>query len=226
MTDDGGVFRGRLPDGTIARLERVGGGSWERRETFDRIYRGNLWNGAESRSGPGSGDAATARLRRDLVALVDDLGIRRVLDVGCGDGYWFPDVPDYLGVDVSGEAIDRARARHPDRRYRCIDPATMPLPRGADLVVLRDVVQHLSLRDGMAVLAAIVGARPRYLLASSYRGGENVDIRTGEAYAPDLERAPFDLGAPERWLFDGWHYHPTDEVRDPRKYLGLWRLGT
>ena len=87
-------------------------------------------------------------------------------------------------------------------------------------------MQHLSLRDGMDALERITEARPRYLLASTYVGGENVDIVTGDAYSPDLTAPPFSLGEPERLIFDGYHYHEhgTDAVRDPRKHLGLWSL--
>lgn len=192
---------------------------------FSDIYRENRWNGVESRSGPGSGDAATAQLRAALVDLVDELGVRSVLDAACGDGYWMPDLPGYAGIDIAPEAIHLARQRHPERRYLVGNLANMRLPR-ADLVIFRDAMQHLSFRDGMAALAAILDTDPTWLLASTYIGGENVDIANGDAYSPNLEAAPFTLGQPVRLIFDGhhYHYHGTDAVRDPRKHLGLWRL--
>lgn len=192
---------------------------------FSEIYRENRWNGVESLSGPGSGPAATAELRTAITGLVDELGVRTVLDAACGDGYWMPELPGYTGIDVAPEAIAAAQARHPERRYLVGNLATMRLPR-ADLVIFRDALQHLSFRDGLAALAAILETRPRWLLASTYVGGANVDIETGDAYSPDLEVTPFSLGRPDRLIFDGHHYHEhgTTAVRDPRKHLGLWAI--
>jgi SAM-dependent methyltransferase len=195
------------------------------RAIFDSIYRDNAWNGVESRSGPGSGDAATALLRAEIVNLARELDVRTVVDAACGDGYWMPDLPGYTGIDVSAEAIRLAQARHPERRYLVGSLSTVRIPM-ADLVIFRDALQHLSLRDGMDALARIIGSGPRFLLASTYIGGTNEDIETGDAYSPDLMAAPFRLGEPERLIFDGYHYHEhgTDAVRDPRKHLGLWRI--
>jgi SAM-dependent methyltransferase len=112
---------------------------------FSDIYRMNAWQGDESLSGPGSGSTATAHLAADIVAMVAELDIRSVLDVACGDGYWMPDLPGYTGIDVAPEAIELARARHPERRYLVGSAATVRLPR-ADLVIFRDALQHLSFR--------------------------------------------------------------------------------
>jgi SAM-dependent methyltransferase len=188
---------------------------------FDRIYRENLWNGVESRSGPGSGPVATRRVALALRSLVDNGEIASVLDVGCGDGYWMPDLPGYVGYDASREAIRMSRRRHPDRRY------TNVWPTGTfDLVICRDVMQHLPLADGVELLARIRATGSRLLLASTYVGGDNIDIAPGEAYSPDLTAEPFGLPEPDAAIFDGYHYHETPELRDERKHLGLWRLST
>lgn len=193
---------------------------------FSDIYARNAWNGRESLSGPGSGYAATARVGPAIAALVAELGVRHVLDAACGDGLWMPDLPGYIGIDVAPEAIRRARLNHPDREYlvgdvRALFPTQLWAP---DLVILRDVIQHLSFADGLGTLAAIRKGNARWLLASTYVGGENVDIDTGEHYSPDLTAAPFSMGEPLRLIPDGYSYHDPDLVRDPRKMLGLWGL--
>lgn len=194
-------------------------------DVFDRIYREGLWNGVESRSGPGSGTAATERVAHELAELVTMLGIRSVLDVGCGDGFWMPDLPRYVGIDVSAEAITRARRNHPERDYRLARLRDLAEPRMFDLVIARDAIQHCSFADGLDLLAAIRETGSHWLLASTYRGGENVDIATGACYSPDLEAAPFLLGSPELVIFDGYTYHDSGAVRDARKFLGLWPIG-
>lgn len=193
---------------------------------FDDIYRRNAWHGAESRSGPGSGSAATGPVAAAILELVDELEITTVLDVGCGDGYWLPDLPGYVGIDVSAEAIALASARHPGRRYEVGDVRDAPAQSGPTwgLILWRDALQHLSLEDGLASLAGILRTEPRFLLASTFVGGENVDIATGDAYSPDLTAEPFSLPAPDRLIFDGYGYASAGEIRDPRKHLGLWAL--
>ena len=164
---------------------------------FDTIYKHNAWNGVESRSGPGSGTAATEQVARELVALVAELGITSVLDAACGDGFWMPDLPGYLGIDVAPEAVRLARRNHPDRRYLNIDVRALRADepgRPHDLVIFRDAMQHMPLSDGLAALDTIRAFGSRWLLASTYVGGENVDIEAGDCYWPDLEAEPFSLG--------------------------------
>lgn len=194
---------------------------------FSEIYRRNLWRGdvRESLSGPGSCDAATQHVAPAIAELVEARGFTSVLDMACGDGYWMPDLPGYVGIDVAPEAINRARQLHPDRVYVLQDALTLDSLTGFDLVILRDVVQHLTLEDGLALVASarISGG---YLLASTYEGGENIGCPparalTGWAYDVDMTAAPFSLGEPEALISDGYAY-AGDAIRDERKYLGLW----
>lgn len=194
------------------------------RDTFDAIYRDNRWNGVESMSGPGSGAAATNRVRSALVELAAELRVESVLDVGCGDGWWMPDLPGYVGVDVSEEAIAAARRNHPERLYLAgtlHDGWGLP---AFDLVIVRDALQHLPWQDGLDLLRAIRATRSRFLLASTYLGGLNVPIEPGDCYDVNLTAPPFDMPEPIRLIFDGYSYHETEEVRDVRKHLGLWQL--
>lgn len=188
-------------------------------DVFDRIYRKNLWNGVDSRSGPGSGTAATRRIVPELLALIDEFDVRSVLDVGCGDGFWMPDLPGYVGCDRSAVAIRLARRNHRDRTY----VVGLPMQR-FDLVICRDALQHLPLEDGVNLIGAIRANGPRLLLASTYLPGWNVDVALGDFYSPDLTAEPFHLPEPDRLIFDGYHYHESDELRDPGKHLGLWIL--
>jgi hypothetical protein len=194
------------------------------RRTFDAIYQQNTWAGTETRSGPGSGTAATRLVSAALVELVAYLGVESVVDAACGEGLWQPELPGYLGLDVSGEAVAWARELHPGRTYRQHD-VRVSCPR-ADLVLCRDAMQHLSLPDGLAMLEAIVASGSRWLLASTYVAGTNREIATGDAYAPNLEAQPFNLPPAQLLLHDGYGYDEATwrQLRDPAKCLGLWAM--
>lgn len=199
------------------------------RDRFDEIYRRNEWNGRESLSGPGSGTKATRAVRAIVRDLVDELDCESVVNLGCGDDYWTPDLPGYVGVDVASAAIARARSRHPERSYLVGDVRALCPP--GDLVVLRDVIQHLPLADGRAILETIRGSGSKWLLASTYLDSStrhpapvNVDVPIGGYYCPDLVAPPFSLLGPRRLYPDGFGYDVDDVVRDPSKYLGLWKI--
>jgi SAM-dependent methyltransferase len=185
--------------------------------TFDDIYRTNAWNGIETRSGPGSHVEPTRRVGGAIVDLVRLLGVRSVIDVGCGEANWQPDLPGYVGVDVSPLAIDAARRRHPDRAFRV---GTIDDVGAFDMAIVRDVVQHLSIDHGIRLLG---GVRATWLLASTYVDGVNVDVADGDAYRPNLEAPPFGLDPALLLIHDGYAYHDGDALRDPGKMLGLWR---
>lgn len=185
---------------------------------FESIYRRNTWNGVETRSGPGSTLAATARLRQILPELVAGVGARSVLDASCGEAFWVPYLPGYVGVDISPSVVTAARERHPDRDYRVLDICGDVLPQ-TDLVLCRDAIQHLGLAEGRAVVENIRRSGATWLVCSTHEGGENVNVDAGGYYEPDMTRPPFALGKPWMLIEDGvW----DTGVRYPDKYLGVW----
>jgi SAM-dependent methyltransferase len=104
--------------------------------------------------------------------LLDEQGVavrgRRVLDFGCGAGY-FEDVWERagatttVGVDVVPATIERLAAEHPRRSYVCADLSSAPEaldPLGDfDLVTAIDVVYHILDDERLErTLAALVKA--------------------------------------------------------------------
>lgn len=190
-------------------------------ERFNTIYETNEWNGKDgTRSGPGSSLEATEILRRTLPDLLSELGIGTVLDAGCGDALWQPELPGYIGIDISSVAVGRARRRHPERDFRTLDMCTDELPR-CDAIICRDALQHLSLVDGLTALQNFRRSGAKWLLANTHRGGKNVDVPSGGWFEIDLEAGPFWLGEPVREIPDGaW----KGQNRYPNKVFGIWEL--
>ena len=192
------------------------------RGIFSAFYRDNTWGGLESKSGPGSSLEATAILRRVLPELAEGLRVRRVLDAACGDSFWMPELPGYVGVDIVPEAVRRAKRRHSRRRYRVVDVRSGPLPR-ADLVICRDAMMHLPLADGIEALNAIRKTGATWLAATTFDTGKNVNVKTGGFYRIDLEAKPFALGKPWMVLEDDRYPNP-DGWKSEGKLLGVWAL--
>lgn len=198
------------------------------RDAFDEIYRRNLWSGRETRSGPGSSSAATRRLAEWVVDLCDreifDV-VETVVDVPCGEGHWFPELParSYVGIDVVPAAVEAARQLHPDRPYFVADARTHRLP-DCDLVFSRDFMQHLPIGDGVLFLDNVRRCDPTFLLASSYTDGDNArgPQSAYHAYRVNLEVEPFGLGPPNEFIEDG--YGEDGTLLDEGKIMGLWRL--
>ena len=113
-------------------------------------------------------------------------------NVGCGEDWWTPDLPGYLGLDVAPEAIEAAKRNHPDRGTTSWTRSRRGARRRPGRLPRRDAAPD-RLTDGLRLLDAICGLAGQWLLASTYVGAENIDIVTGDAYSPNLEAEPFNL---------------------------------
>ncbi|MDP9121140.1 MAG: class I SAM-dependent methyltransferase [Acidobacteriota bacterium] len=222
-------IRGRLPvAGKLLRLVRtVPLRVASRQRVFTRIYERNEWEGAESLSGPGSDPAQTAALRRELPALLAELGCRSLLDAPCGDFRWMGEtalsLDRYVGVDIVAAVVESNRGLYgaPGRTFLRLDILTDPLP-GADLVLCRDCLVHLSCRDARQALRTLHASGSTWLLTTTFpHHGGNQDIVTGEWRPLNLERPPFGLPPPLRRIDEGCS---LEGGRYADKSLGLWRL--
>ena len=139
-----------------------------RRQIFEGIYSSHSWGGS-SRSGPGSDPEHTVSyvgfVNKWLAQTPD---CRQVVELGCGD--WatsrlinFLPHQTYLGLDVVRAAIDSNRVRFevPNVRFECCDFLSQVHP-GGDLLLIKDVLQHLSNHSVQEFLEKVL---PRYRYA-------------------------------------------------------------
>ena len=75
---------------------------------FERIHETNLWGADTSVSGVGSELAATAAIRERLPALLQERGVRSMLDAPCGDHRWMASVALDLDLYVGMESCRRS----------------------------------------------------------------------------------------------------------------------
>jgi len=205
------LFRHRMWDRVL---------SLDTKSKFTEIYRNNLWNNEESRSGGGSTLNRTGKVRTGLRELFAELGIRSICDAGCGDFNWMKTVETknitYIGVDIVKELIVANKEKHEggNTSFLELDIIRDDLPT-VDLILCREVLFHLSFQDVCAAIVNFKRSKSKYLLATHYPYiSENVDIETGRCRGINFQKAPLKFLAPMRPI--------EEDVSD--HCLALWKL--
>lgn len=176
---------------------------------FQRIYDRNGWGPDGNGSGVGSSMAATKRARLAVELLATRYGVTSLLDVPCGGMAWMPEavqrlqtfVPGfrYGGVDVVPSVVQAAANRLKKAQgfeFWVLDMAQQELPRGYEMILSRDALQHLSYDLIVPTLENFARSDARYLVVGSYKGGANKNVANGDYFDIDLRRPPFSLDAP------------------------------
>lgn len=189
---------------------------------FESIYKGNLWNSAESTSGPGSELAYTAGYRRELTAFLKEEKIASLFDAPCGDLNWIGEVINttgiyYIGGDISQTAVKQAKQKRPELELRVFDICCDEFPN-TDAWQCRDCLFHLSFFDIRRALSQFIKSGTAYALITTNTALylRNVDIETGGCRYLDLERAPINLPKPIHYLTD------FTRGKDFPRYVGVW----
>lgn len=177
---------------------------------FDEVYRLGMWGDPlESglKSGTGSRGQAPRQYADAVTALIVNLDVHSIVDVGCGDfqvARQFAAICDsYLGLDVARAVIDHNRRVYGTDaiRFRQLNAAEERVP-SADLCMIRQVLQHLSNAEIAAVLANVAHI-PTVVITehwpASLEGSPNADkahgpdTRLASGSWVDLTEPPFDL---------------------------------
>jgi SAM-dependent methyltransferase len=183
--------------------------SWPLDEVFNNIYTHQGWGMQGDSSGSGSEPDFTTNTRALLTRLVKERGVRSVVDAPCGACKWTAVWLDelrregiqitYRGFDIANQALKSARhnlmraAEYHDVRIEYGDITRTPLPR-ADLVLCRDVLQHLSYVNIRAALHNLANSGSTAFLIGAYLAGSaNRDVADGSMFAVNLTAEPFNM---------------------------------
>jgi hypothetical protein len=188
---------------------------------FSHIYDNNLWDDPESVSGRGSTLARTAVVRRELPRLLDEFGVKSLLDAPCGDFNWMRQTDlrgvSYAGADVVASLINRNRRLYGSDRIKflTLDITRDSLPT-VDVILCRDCFIHFSFRDVRAALENFKLSNSAFLFATTHTlVREHRDIRTGQGRNVNLLLPPFNFPEPLKMIV---------EDAELGKCLGVWRL--
>src|SRR5665213_1381952 len=182
-----------------------------KRSVFEKIYRENLWGDAESRSGSGSGQAATEKVRSGLLDAIQRLDIHTIVDAPCGDFYWLSTVDLsrrltwYQGFDIVPQLIEQNNRRFATDKisFQAADLIKQVPPR-ADLILCRHLLIHLSFDDCLRVLRNFKRSGSRYLtITNQPHIQRNEEIIFTGSYRPvNLLLPPFNFPQPLRSIDD------------------------
>jgi SAM-dependent methyltransferase len=172
---------------------------------FDELWRGT-WGDIQS-VGP-----VHRHLQRMLTRTINGLGVKTILDVGCGAGQNLAALAQegrysLTGIDVSVEALKRAKQRVPQASFLAMDAQTAMLNTRFDVVMSVGVLEHLS--DGQAAISRMAALAQGWVLVNTIGGPVypndhavgHITSYDKEALAAMLERAGLKLEWISTWGF-------------------------
>ena len=197
-------------------------------KVFTETYNRNLWGSSESISGTGSEFNQTKTLIKGLEKLLNDLDIRTVLDIPCGDFNWMQKVDlskiEYIGADIVKELIKKNIVQHKEKsnfKFMVLDLIKDPLLK-TDIIIIRDCLVHLSYADIFAALENIRSSECKYLLTTTFTAHRvNSDIITGGWRTINLQEQPFNFPSPLLIINEDCTEY-NGEYND--KSMGLWEI--
>lgn len=193
------------------------------KDTFNYTADSNSWGSSESVSGAGSELAVTAPVRECLGQWIRKYSIRVFVDCPCGDANWQGHIPgiekiQYHGYDIADLPLERARTKHAHTAmtFENLDlTSAVPSLRG-DLIMVRDVIQHLPLDKGRKMLENAKASGAKYIAVTSFTDGVNHGTTAAGFYKNNVHQSPFGMPPPletcQNYAQTGVDvaWHPTD----------------
>lgn len=173
-------------------------------EIFSAIYNQKLWGAnaqGEGCSGSGSTLDTTKEYRNLLKLLLQVLEIKSVVDLGCGDWEFSRLISwesiDYKGFDVVAHVIERNIQNYSKNgiSFAVLDATQEQLP-AADLLICKDVLQHLSNNDVAKIIQQFKKYKYCIITNDVYAhtlSSDNGDIVRGDYRPVDITAAPFNV---------------------------------
>ena len=174
---------------------------------FTNIYRTNHWSSNESKSGPGSELKWTVSVRDTLTKLFNELKIKNMLDLSCGDWNWMKSLSHlyiddfkYTGLDIVENIVDNNNKLYGNNNiiFKNIDMLRYLKSlesKSVDLILCRHTLEHLQTEYCINVLQEMKRVSKYTLITTHKITSKNTDLDHSRAdYRPiNLEIEPFSL---------------------------------
>lgn len=196
----------------------------QREQTFTNIYKYGSWGknkDGEGTSGFGSVVEHVQPYIELIQSFIEEKKIKSVVDFGCGDWElsrhinWHGAI--YIGIDIVKHVIEKNQKLYANHTTFFIhdDGLDLSLPK-ADLLICKDVLQHLSNDDVLLLLSQI--HKFKYCLITNDTdmhtlSSSNADILTGSGRTLDLTQPPFNLNGIKILTFPCPPEGPIDSMK-------------
>ena len=149
---------------------------------FTAIYQKTKAEDFESVSGEGSSLSYTSSLRKSLPIMFNQFEIKSIFDAPCGDFNWMKEIIlvndiRYHGVDIVSNIIDSNIRKYSSQRINFSqgDLTKMTFPQ-SDLMIMRDLLFHLSYQDARFIIKNYLTSNIKFLLTTSHRNIKKIQI--------------------------------------------------
>ncbi len=174
-------------------------------ESFTKIYKKNIWG-----SGSGTGSKMSRNNRKYielLESIMDRYEINTICDVGCGDWEFSQHIDfgdrKYVGVDcvshVVKEVQDKFGKTRPNTQFMHKVIGDDFIPKGYDLIIIKDVIQHWTDEDIMNYFTQILDNNTYVFSTNGYK----------------FMRDPSKNKLKQRNIQNAYRYHPVSIEKYP-----------
>lgn len=182
------------------------------KEVFEKIYTNGSWKDTHgTNSGPGSSIQCSKKYIDFLEEFIAKNSIREIVDLGCGDFNLMKHCNlagiNYSGVEIVSFVVENNNTQYGSDTVKFANHNIIEYvhPNKCDLVLLKDVLQHLSYEAIFKCLNNITYSK--YVLITNDVADDNVNIPNGGYRPLDLSKEPFNLSVTPVFDFDSCGFH-------------------
>lgn len=194
-------------------------------EIFSHIYQNSIWGKGSDKFFSGAG-SHHAHYTLPYIAAINKWASQfanklSVTDLGCGDFSIGQKIrhnfSQYTACDCVPELVEHNQNTFPDITFLCLDASQQPIP-AADVIIIRQVLQHLSNKDIHAIINNVVGKFSyaiitEHMYTSSNKPNQDIETSNWTRHQigshVDLSSAPFN-----------WHF-PKEIIDDSHNLLTI-----
>ena len=179
---------------------------------FTDIYDKKKWGSKNGKGSSGSGSNCSPDTKWYISLLmrhIEETESKSICDMGCGDWEFSKTIDwsglHYTGIDCVKSVIDNNRLNYEKDNIKFIHGEAGDIPKGYDLVILKDVIQHWTDEQIEEILPQILSNNKYVFLGNGYKFGRDKSKNNWT----------------ERSLDKIYKYHPVELSKRPLSTMGL-----